>query len=104
MVTDAGPANLPRAEDTITEPVRVRTVNPTYPPLALAAQIEGDVVLQAVVDSEGRVTEVDVMRPVHPLLDDAARSAVLQYGYRPGLRNGVPDTFRVQVIVSFRLR
>ena len=75
-----------------------------YPPLARAAQIEGDVVLQAVVGPDGRVTEVQVVRTAHPLLDSAARDAVLQYGYKPGLRNGAPDTFRVQVTVSFRLR
>ena len=79
-------------------------MNPVYPPLARAAQIEGDVVLQALIGSDGRVTEVEVVRSVHPLLDGAARDAVRQYGYKPGLRNGAPETFRVQVTVSFRLR
>ena len=98
-----GPVTVP-AGDTVTQPVRVRNVNPVYPPLARAAQIEGDVVLQAAVGPDGRVTEVEVVRSVHPLLDGAARDAVLQYGYKPGLRNGAPDAFRVQVTVSFRLR
>ena len=94
---------MPRLEDRATQPVRVREVSPTYPPLARAAQIEGNVLLQVVIGPDGSVTEVEVSRSVHPLLDDAAREAVLKYGYKPGLRDGVPDTFRVQVTVSFRL-
>lgn len=103
MVEAASPAAAPPPEDSVALPVRLRTVSPTYPPLARAAQIEGDVLLQAVVDPDGGVTEVEVSRPVHPLLDEAASAAVLQYTYSPGRRNGVPDTFRVQVTVSFRL-
>ena len=102
-VEGASPVAMPRLEDRVTQPVRVREVSPTYPPLARAAQIEGDVLLQVVVGPDGNVTEVEVSRSVHPLLDDAAREAVLKYGYKPGLRNGAPDTFRVQVTVSFRL-
>ena len=90
-------------QDNVTQPVRVREVSPTYPPLARAAQIEGDVLLQVVVGPDGSVTEVEISRSVHPLLDNAARAAVLQYSYSPGLRNGAPDTFGVQVTVSFRL-
>ena len=97
------PVTTPPAEETVTPPVRVLEVSPSYPPLARAAQIEGDVLLQVVVGPDGSVTEVEVSRSVHPLLDDAAREAALRYVYEPGLRGGVPDTFRLQVIVSFRL-
>lgn len=92
------------AGDVITQPVRIRAVNPTYPPLARAAQIQGDVLLQAVIGSDGRVTRAEILRSVHPVLDEAARRAALQYRYTPGLRNGVPETFTVQITVSFRLQ
>jgi TonB family protein len=88
----------------VTQPVRIRAVNPTYPPVARAAQIQGDVLLHAVVGPDGRVTRAEILRSVHPVLDEAARRAVLQYRYTPGLRNGVPDTFTVQITVSFRLQ
>ena len=78
-------------------------MSPVYPPFALAARIQGDVVLQALVGPDGTVTAADVVRSVHPLLDEAARRAVLQYSYRPGLRNGIPDSFRVQATVSFKV-
>jgi protein TonB len=72
--------------------------------LARAAAIEGDVVLEAIVGPDGRVGEIRVLTPVHTLLDEAARDAVRMYVYRPGLRDGTPGTFPVQVTVSFRLQ
>jgi protein TonB len=90
--------------DTFTAPVRLKTIAPDYPVVARAGQIEGDVVLQASVDTGGHVTAVTVMRSVHPLLDEAARQAVLQYEYAPGRRNGVAESSTVRIVVSFRLR
>ncbi|HTL03529.1 MAG TPA: TonB family protein [Vicinamibacterales bacterium] len=89
--------------DTFTGPVRIRTVSPKYPPAARAAQFEGDVLLEAVVSAEGKVTGVTIVRSVHPLLDDAARAAVLQYEYAPARRNGVPESAAVRLTVSFRM-
>jgi len=89
--------------DVLTPPERIRTVNPVYPAAARALQVAGNVVLQASIGADGSVTAVTVLRPVHPLLDEAARAAVLQYRYRPGQRNGVPEAFKVETTVSFRL-
>ncbi|MGQ0735769.1 MAG: TonB family protein [Acidobacteriota bacterium] len=100
----AAPRSTPPPPEAVTEPVRVHTVNPTYPPVALAAGIEGDVVLEAVVSADGAVTAVEVLRSPHALLSDAAREAVRQYRYTPGHRNGVPETFRVQETVRFSLK
>jgi TonB family protein len=60
-------------------------------------------VLQATVGPDGAVTDVIVVRPVHPLLDQAATKAVLQYRYKPALRNGIPEALSVEITVSFRL-
>jgi TonB family protein len=90
--------------DIVTAPARTRTVNPEYPQVARAALLEGDVLLEAVVTAEGKVTNVSVVRSVHPLLDASARKAVLQYEYTPGRRNGVPESTTVRLTVSFRMR
>lgn len=96
------PPRTPSA-DTVTPPTRRRTVNPTYPAVARAAHLSGDVGLRAIVDVDGKVTSVTVVRSVHPLLDDAAKKAVLQYQYMPGLKNGVPQAMTADITVSFRL-
>jgi protein TonB len=79
-------------------------VPPNYPDVARAGQIEGDVVLQAHIDQDGRVTDATIIRSVHPLLDEAARQAVLRYQYAPGRRNGIPEASMMRITVSFRLR
>ena len=94
----------PPQEDTVEQPTLIRTVDPTYPAIAKAAQIEGNVVLAFVVRRDGTVADVQVLQALHPLLDDEAVKAVRQYVYKPGLRNGEPDAFPVQWTVSFRLR
>jgi TonB family protein len=109
----AGAANLPVApsltpaaadRDGIVQPIRVQWARPVYPPLARAAEIEGDVLLVAHVGSDGSVLAVDVVQAAHPLLADAARQAVLRYRYTPGTRNGTPQRFDVRVTVQFRLQ
>jgi TonB family protein len=100
----APPVDQAAAADVTVTPRRISTVAATYPPLARAAEIEGEVVVSAVVDASGNVTSAEVVRAVHPLLDAAARQAVLQYKYTPGSRNGVPGTFRLRIAVVFALR
>jgi protein TonB len=102
--TPATPTSSTIAADSVTVPVRVRTIEPDYPASARAAQLEGDVLLQAVVGPDGKVRDVTVLRSVHPLVDEAARKAVQQYEYTPGLRNGIPEAATIRLTVSFRLR
>lgn len=92
------------AADVITPPTTIRTVSPDYPDVARAAELEGNVLLRAVVGSDGKVGNVEVLQSVHPVLDEAARKAVLQYEYTPGRRNGIPEAATVRITVSFRLR
>lgn len=92
------------APDIVTPPVRIREAAPEYPAAARAAQIEGDVLLEAVVGPDGAVRDVNVIQSVHPLIDEAARKAVRQYVYTPGRRNGTAEAARVRIAVSFKLR
>jgi periplasmic protein TonB len=85
-------------------PVRLTTFAAQYPAAARAAELEGDVILDAGVGADGRITDVGVVKSVHPLLDESARRAVLRYSYRAGTRNGSPEAARVRVTVSFRLQ
>jgi protein TonB len=97
------PARQAPASATVA-PRRIKTVTAAYPAAARAAQLEGDVVLAATVGVNGRISEVLVERSVHPLLDAAAKEAVLQYEYSPGHRDGVPVPARIRTTVSFKLR
>jgi len=83
-------------------PALIERVEPEYPPFAVRAQVQGVVILEAVVDGHGRVEDVRVLRSI-PLLDKAAVAAVRQWRYSPLLLNGTPERFVLTVTVSFSL-
>jgi protein TonB len=84
-------------------PRKVVHVDPVYPPLARAAGVQGTVKLRAVIDPEGRVSNVEVLHSV-PLLDRAAIDAVHRWRYQPTLLNGRAVPVIVTVDVEFKLR
>lgn len=88
----------------IKPPQKITDVAPPYPPLALAAGIEGVVILETVIAEDGSVRGVHVLRPIHPLLDAAAMEAVRQWRFTPTLLNGQPVPVVMTVTVEFRRR
>jgi protein TonB len=96
---DRGPVRVGGA---ITAPALVSRVEPEYPHVAVSAHVQGVVILEAVVDREGRVEHVEVLRSIR-LLDAAAIAAVKQWRYSPLLLNGNPERFVLTVTVSFSL-
>jgi protein TonB len=77
-------------------------VNPVYPPIALAAMVQGTVVLEAVIDAEGNVANLLVRESI-PLLDAAAIEAVRKWKYEPTRLNGRAVPVVMLVRVEFRL-
>jgi periplasmic protein TonB len=76
---------------------------PTYPPLARQARIQGVVVLTAVIDKGGNIQNLQVVSG-HPMLAPAAIEAVKQWRYKPFLLNGQPLEVETTVTVTFQLR
>ena len=87
----------------IRPPTKTVDVPPIYPPMAIAARVEGTVIIEATIDTDGRVQSARVLRSI-PLLDTAALTAVGQWSYSPSLLNGVPVPVIMTVTVSFKLR
>jgi len=68
---------------------------PRYPLDAARRGQQGEVVLEALVGTDGSVISVVITRSSgYPLLDRAAREAVMKWHFRPGSRDGltVPST------------
>ena len=84
----------------VREATRTVYVEPVYPEIAKRAGVTGVVILEAVIDPQGNVTDVNVLRSI-PLLDQAAMDAVRQWKYRPTLLNGVPVPIVMTVTVNF---
>jgi protein TonB len=75
---------------------------PIYPPLARQARIQGRVVLHAIIDKEGRVSELESVSG-HPLLIRAALDAVQNWRYQPTILNGEPVEVDTTIDVNFVL-
>ncbi|MFQ5778379.1 MAG: TonB family protein [Terriglobia bacterium] len=86
----------------VREPRIVRHVNPVYPPIARTARIEGQVRIDATIDTNGRIVEMRVLHG-HPLLAKAAVEAVRQWVYEPTYLNNRPMPVLIVITVTFRL-
>jgi protein TonB len=80
----------------------MRRVIPAYPALARQARVSGTVQLLGVIAKDGTVQKLQVLSG-HPLLIDAAVSAVRQWVYRPTLLNGEPVEVICPIDVHFTL-
>jgi protein TonB len=83
-------------------PAVITKVTPTYPDLAREAGVDGTVLIQALVDKDGRVRDARVQKSI-PMLDGAALSAVKQWVFKPALSNNRPVAVWVAVPVRFTL-
>ena len=86
----------------ISAPRLIYRVEPEYPLIAVSAQIEGMVILEATVDHTGVVRDARVLRS-RGVLDEPAVKAVEQWRFEPLLLNGRPSPFVLTVTVSFSL-
>lgn len=80
----------------------INRVQPTYPPLARQARIQGTVRLHAIIAKDGTVQQLEVLSG-HPLLVQSALDAVRQWRYQPTLLNGEPVEVDTTVDVIFSL-
>ena len=74
-----------------------------FPEDALQARVQGVVILEIVVDAEGKVAGARILRSI-PMLDQAALDGVKQWEYTPTLLNGVPQAVLMTVTVNFSLQ
>jgi protein TonB len=84
-------------------PRKIVDARPDYPAIARTAHVEGTVILEAVLDPAGRVTNVRVLQSV-PLLDQAAIAAVRLWRYTPTVYNGHSVSVLMTVTVRFQLQ
>ncbi len=102
-VTKAPPPTAPlRVGGHVKAPRLIARIDPTYPVLARQAHIQGTVSIDAVIDSTGKVVEMQVVSGP-PLLIDAALNAVREWKYEPTYLNDQPVPVRLIVTVVFRL-
>lgn len=77
--------------------------DPDFSEQARKAKYGGTVALAVVVDSQGRVSRVKLLRPLGMGLDEKAMEKIATWRFDPAMRNGQPVAVEVQVEVDFHL-
>ena len=91
-----------RVSQGVSQGLLVKKVQPTYPPLARQARIQGTVVLQAEISKDGTIENLRLSSG-HPMLAPAAIEVGKQWRYRPYMLNGEPVAVETTVMVNFTL-
>jgi protein TonB len=104
------PPVVQRAAPKPTGPVRVSSgtvagmaisqPQPTYPPIARAAHVQGTVVLHAIISKSGTIEKLTVVSGP-PMLTASAMDAVSRWRYKPYLLNGDPVEVETTINVNF---
>jgi protein TonB len=99
------PDTAPMSEQSVDEPARlVRGLAPTYPAEARVQGVEGDVVLELIVNTVGNVESARVVRSMGHGLDEAALAAAQRFAFAPAKKWGRSVRVRMNWAIEFRLQ
>jgi TonB family protein len=88
----------------VVAPKLIRDVKPQYTMRALQEKIEGEVVLECVVKSDGTAGDTKIVKSLDVDLDKAALDAAAQWVFEPGTRDGKPVNVLVTITMTFRVK
>ena len=94
--------SLVRVGGAIGPPAKVFNATPIYPDDAKTVGVQGVVIIEALIGTDGTVQDACVLRSI-PLLDQAAIDAVTQWRFEPTHLNGQPQAIVLTVTVNFTL-
>jgi protein TonB len=86
-------------------PVKINAPQPQYTEIARKARIQGVVIVQAIIDKEGNVTSVKLLKGLPMGLDTAALEAIKRWKFEPAtLADGRPVAVYYTLTVNFQLQ
>jgi len=85
-------------------PVKLLEPKPQYTEIARKARIEGVVIVQAIIDKQGSVTNVKVLKGLPMGLAEEAVQAIKRWKFEPATLNGKPVDVYYNLTVNFRLQ
>ncbi len=87
----------------IRPPKNIHRVDPRYTEAAREARVAGQVVLECIVDEEGRVNDVRTVRGLPEGLTEAAIEAISRWRFEPTQLDGKPVKVRLTLTINFKL-
>ncbi len=107
-IPDAPPAAEPEGPihvgGDVNAPVKVNAPNPQYTEIARKARIQGVVIVQAIINKQGRVENVKVLKGLPMGLEEEAVKAIKGWTFEPATLNGKPVDVYYNLTVNFRLQ
>jgi TonB family protein len=91
-------------DEGVSAPVLVKEMKPDYPAAAKRQGVEGTVELEGVVQTDGSINDIRVTKSVDARLDQAAVTALGQWRFRPGQKDGAPVRVLILVELSFKVK
>lgn len=90
----------------VNKPVKTAGPDPVYTEIARKARIQGVVIVQAIINEQGNVTNVKVLKSLPMGLDQAAVDAVKKWRFQPATlkSNGKPVAVFYNLTVNFRIQ
>ena len=87
-------------------PRLLREVKPQYTAQAMRAKIQGEVLLECIVQPDGSIGKISVVRSLDSTfgLDQEAIKAARQWRFQPGTKEGRPVPVLVTIAIAFTLR
>ena len=85
------------------QPLTADASQPIYPPLAQHMNVQGSVVLQAVISTDGAIQNLQVLKGP-AILAKAAEQAVREWRFKPILQNGQAVESKATITVNFTIK
>jgi len=107
-IPDAPPAAEPEGPiqvgGDVKAPEKISQIRPQYTEIARKARIQGVVIVKAIIDKTGSVTNVKVLKGLPMGLEEEAIKAIKQWKFKPATLNGKPVDVYFNLTVNFRLQ
>ena len=88
----------------VTAPEKIHAPQPRSSEEARQGRVQGVVILQAVIDSAGKVVDVEVLKGLPLGLTDSAIETVQEWQFKPATQNGKPVAVYLNLLINFSLQ
>jgi periplasmic protein TonB len=88
----------------VSRPEKIYATQPSYTEIARKARIQGTVIVQAIIDKRGEVTNVEVLKGLPMGLTESAVDAIKTWKFKPATLGGKPVDVYYNLTVTFKLQ